>query len=124
MAGSHRSRLQTQSGPPDGQKGEDHGGSEVPGELVVSGRNPSPVLEAGEGPFDDVSAFVGLLVERVETFPGWVLLDDRRCFPAFQERSERIAVEGGIRQQRASRRQRREQIRGRTNIAALARSDG
>ena len=109
--------------PPDGQNGKNHRAGEVPGEFVVAGCDASPVLQAGEGPFDDVPPLVGPFVERVDVLPGWVLLYDRRRFTAFQERSESITVVGGVRQQGSSGRKRREQIGGRSNVATLAGCD-
>jgi hypothetical protein len=38
-------------------------GQEIPGELVVSGGDATEVLEPAEAAFDDISAFVGALVE-------------------------------------------------------------
>jgi hypothetical protein len=41
-------------------------GQEIPGELVVSGRDAPEVLEPAEAAFDDISAFVGALVEAMD----------------------------------------------------------
>ena len=41
-------------------------GQEIPGELVVSGGDATEVLEPAEAAFDDISAFVGALVEAMD----------------------------------------------------------
>jgi hypothetical protein len=41
-------------------------GQEIPGELVVSGGDAAEVLEPAEASLDDVSAFVGTLVEAMD----------------------------------------------------------
>jgi hypothetical protein len=41
-------------------------GQEIPGELIVSGGYAAEVLEPAEAAFDDISAFVGALVERMD----------------------------------------------------------
>ena len=56
------SRVQTQSSPPDDDCGDSDGGGEVPGELVVAGGDPAPVLQAAEAAFDQVPATIGSLV--------------------------------------------------------------
>src|ERR1700730_9727960 len=49
---------------------EMNSGQEIPGELVVSGGDATEVLEPAEESFDDISAFVGVLVDSldVDTF--------------------------------------------------------
>ena len=41
-------------------------GQEIPGELVVSGGDAPEVFEPAEAAFDDISAFVGALVEAMD----------------------------------------------------------
>jgi hypothetical protein len=42
------------------------GGEKVSGELIVSGGDPSEILEPAKASLDDVSAFVGAFVEAME----------------------------------------------------------
>jgi hypothetical protein len=47
-----------------------------------------------EGPFDNVASLVGVLVERMEPFSRWILLDDRRGSARRQGLAEGVAVIG------------------------------
>jgi len=69
--------LRTQLYPPKQHGGDNDGRAEVSGQFVIAGCDPAPVLEAREGPFDDVASFVGRLVERMEVFTPGVVFDDR-----------------------------------------------
>ena len=43
-----------------------NGGQEIPGELIVSGRDAPEVLEPAKAALDDISAFVGAFVEAMD----------------------------------------------------------
>src|SRR3954454_6811022 len=58
-----RDRFRTQLGPPDEDGGQDDGSTEIPGEFVVAGCDPAPILDPAKGPFDDVAGFVSIFVE-------------------------------------------------------------
>ena len=70
-------RVETQSGPPENDGSNCHGGLEVSGEFDLSGRDAAPVLEAAECTFDQVFAdvCVSVVVEPRDSRPaccqGW-----------------------------------------------------
>ena len=59
-------RVQTQLKPISDESRKMDGCEKVSGELIVSGGDPSEILEPAKASLDDVSAFVGALVEAVE----------------------------------------------------------
>ena len=70
-------RVETQSDPPIDDSRDIACSDEVYGELVVAGCDASPVLEAAKHAFDNVSAFIGLGIERLHSFAGRVIGNDR-----------------------------------------------
>ena len=78
-------RLGTQSGPPDDDGGEHDGGGEVGCELVIAGDDASPILEAAEHAHDEIALAIGGLVERMMSFAGRIVRDDRNR-AAFEKR--------------------------------------
>ena len=57
------------------ESSEMNGSQEIPGELVVSGGDATEVLEPAEAAFDDLLAFVGALVERMDDDTDGVVWD-------------------------------------------------
>jgi hypothetical protein len=88
--------VETQSNPPyDG--GSDIACScEVDGELVVSCCDAAPVLETAEHAFDDISSLIGLRIERLDAFAGWIVWDDGAGSSLNEEAAKGIAVIGSI----------------------------
>jgi hypothetical protein len=72
-----RSRLQTQSSPPNDDSCDIACGREVEHELVVACCDTPPVLEAAEGAFDYISSAVGDWVEGLDPLSGWIVGNDR-----------------------------------------------
>ena len=60
-----RPRLGTQLGPCDDDSGESEAGDVVSSESVISGRDASPILEAADHAFHDVSTLIGGAIEGV-----------------------------------------------------------
>tara|TARA_B100000378_G_scaffold247279_1_gene219255 strand:- start:583 stop:1083 length:501 start_codon:yes stop_codon:yes gene_type:complete len=65
---------------------------EVGCELVISSCDASPILEAAEGAFDDIPALIGLRVEGLDLFSGWIVGDHRLGTARDEESAKRIAV--------------------------------
>jgi cation transport ATPase len=93
---AHRSRLRTQSGPPDDNGGDHDGGGEVGCELVVAGGDASPILEAAEHALDEIALAVGGLVERMMSLAGRIIRDDRNRAAFEKKATQTIAVVGGV----------------------------
>lgn len=93
---------------------------EVSRELVVAGRDATPVLEATEGAFDHVSLLVGVSVEWVDALARGVVGDNGQRPALDQELAQSVAVVGSISGASAARRQLTEKLRGGSNIAKLA----
>ena len=115
-----RVRVETQSSPPPQDRCQYDSGGIIPGEFVVSGGDATPVLEVGERPLDDIAPLVGVLIERMQVFPSWILFDYRCRATIGEERAKRIAVVGGITQQGLCRRQRFDQCGRRLDVMAVA----
>ena len=94
---------------------------EVSCELVVTGRDAAPVLEAAEGAFDEVSSFVGGAIEGVETLTGRVVGNDGQRPALAQELAERVAVVGGVGGTAAAWRKLSKKLSGRPHVADLSR---
>jgi hypothetical protein len=93
---SQRTRLRTQSGPPDDNCGDHDGGGEVGCELVVAGGDASPILEAAEHALDEIALAVGGLVERMMSLAGRIIRDDRNRAAFEKKATQTIAVVGGV----------------------------
>jgi hypothetical protein len=113
-------RLQTHSDPPGDEDGDGEAGGIVAGELVVSGGDAAPVLEAAEGPLDQVAAPVGDGVEGVAALAGRVVGDDRQGTTVDQPAAQRIAVIGGVGDAEPGGWQGGEQRRGGRGVAGLS----
>ena len=71
---------------------ETQSGEEIPRELVVTGGDAPPVLEAAEATFDDITSLVGLAV-MPNTFLAIGFAGDDRLDPTFfEEAAKRIGV--------------------------------
>src|SRR6516162_4706920 len=91
-----RTRLQTQSGPPEDGRGESDSRGEVGGELVVTGGDASPILQTAEHALDEVAPAIGNFVERMTAFAGRVVRNDRDRSPLDEEAPQPVAVIGGV----------------------------
>jgi hypothetical protein len=89
-------RVETQSCPPCADRGDVAGCFKVDCDLVISGGDASPVLEAAEGSFDDVSAFIGLGIEGLDMLSGWIVGDHRLGAARDEEVAQGIAVIGSV----------------------------
>ena len=118
---ARRSRLQTQSGPPNDDGGDVASCREVEHELVISSCDTPPVLEATESTFDDISPAVGDGVERFDLLSGWIVGNDRLGAACSEKVAQRVAVVSGIGSADAARRQGVDQWNGNGGVAALSR---
>ena len=91
-----RSRLQTQSGPPDDNGGDHDGDGKVGCELVVSCGDASPILEAADHALDEIALAIGSLVERMMSLAGRIVRDDRNCAAFEKKATQTIAVVGRV----------------------------
>lgn len=69
-----------------------NGGEEISREFVVSRCNSPEILEPAEGSLNDVSAFVGPLIETVEPHPVGFVGNDGFCAELEDLRAKGIAV--------------------------------
>jgi len=67
-------------------------GKEICRELVVTGGDPTKVLETAEAALDDVSTFVGSFVEAMKEDPIGLVRNDRLCATLDDLRAQCIAV--------------------------------
>jgi hypothetical protein len=116
-----RSRLQTQSYPPDDEGGEGDGGGEVGGELVVAGGDAAPILKPAEHALDQIAQFVSLWIERMDMFAGGIVGNDWSGAALDQEQPKRVTVIGSVCGTQTARRQWFDEAAGDRRIAALAR---
>ena len=112
--------METQSDPPIDDYSDIACCGEVYGELVVARCDTAPVLETTKHAFDDVSAFVGLGIERLDSFAGRVIGNDRTGSSLNEEEPQGIAVIGGIGSAETTGRQGFEQAYGDGSIATLS----
>ena len=116
-------RLRTQLTSTNEDGGESDGCMEVSSELVISGCDTPPILEATEGAFDDIAGFVALFVEGRDILTPGVWRDHRLCAAIGQEGAKIVAVKSGVRQQEGCRGEALKQRLGGTHIAPLARCE-
>ena len=115
------SRVETQSCPPYAYGSQVACCREVYCELVVSGGDAPPILQAAEGSFDDVSALVSLSVEWLDMFSRWIVGDHRLGTALNKEGAQSIAVIGGVGGAQAAGWQGCEQGNGNGRVAPLPR---
>ena len=95
-------------------------GQEIPGELVVSGGDATEVLEPAEAAFDDISAFVGALVEVMDDNTVGFVRDDGLCAATNDFAAKVVAVIPFVGEERAHRWRERQDIGSRSDIGILA----
>ena len=95
-------------------------GEEISGELVVSGGDAAEVLEPAEAALDDVSAFVGALVEAMDDDTVGFVGDDGLGAATSNFAAKVVAVIPFVGEERAHGRRERQNIGRRRNIGVLA----
>ena len=80
-----RSKVRTQSGPPNDRGSQIDSREEVSGELVIAGCNAPPVLEPAKHALDEVAPLVCSAVEVMEALSGGIVWDNRDCAPFDEE---------------------------------------
>ena len=95
-------------------------GQEIAGELVVSGGDAAEVLEPTKAALDDVSAFIGSLVERMDNDAVGFVGDDGLGAATYDFAAKVVAVIPFVAQERAHGRRERENIWRRRDIGILA----
>ena len=95
-------------------------GQEMPGELVVSGGDAAEVLEPAEAAFDDISAFVGALVEAMGDDTVGLVRNDGLCAATNDFVAKVVAVIPFVAEERAHGRRERQNIWRRRDIGILA----
>jgi len=93
---------------------------EIPGELVVSGGDAAEVLEPAEAALDDVSAFVGALVESMDDDAVGFVGDDGLGAETYDFATKVVAVISFVGEERAHGRRERQNICRRRDIGILA----
>ncbi len=93
---------------------------EIPGELVVSGSYPAEVLKPAEATFDDISAFVGALIEAMKGDPVGFIGDDGLGAALNDFTTKAVAVVPFVGKERAHGRRERQNIGCRRDIGILA----
>ena len=93
---------------------------EIPGELVVSGSDAAEVLEPAKAALDDVSAFVGTLVEAMDDDTVGFVGDDGLGAATNDFAAKVVAVIPFVGEERAHGRRERQNIWRRRDIGILA----
>lgn len=95
-------------------------GQEISGELVVSGGDATEVLEPTKAALDDVSAFIGSLVEGMDYDAVRFVGDDRLGAATYDFAAKVVAVIPFVAEERAHGRRERQNIWRRRDIGILA----
>jgi hypothetical protein len=95
-------------------------GQEIAGELVVSGGDAAKVLEPAKAALDDVSAFIGTLVEGVDDDAVGFVGDDGLGAATYDFAAKVVAVISFVAEERAHGRRERQNIWRRRDIGILA----
>jgi len=95
-------------------------GQEIPGELVVSGGDATEVLEPAEAAFDDISAFVGALVEVMDDNAVGFVRDDGLCAATNDFTAKVVAFIPFVGEERAHGRRERQNIGRCRDVGILA----
>lgn len=95
-------------------------GQKIAGELVVSGRDAAEVLEPAKAALDDVSAFIGTLVEGMDDDAVRFVGDDGLGAATYDFVTKVVAVIAFIAEERAHGRCERQNIWRRRDIGVLA----
>ena len=93
---------------------------EIPGELVVSGGDAPEILEPAEAALDDISAFVGALVEAKDDDTVGFVGDDGLGAATYDLAAKVVAVIPFVAEERAHGRRERQNIWRRRDIGILA----
>ena len=116
-----RIRLQTQSDPPEDDRGKHDGGGEVCCELVVAGGDASPVLEAAEHALDEIALAIGDRIEGMMAFAGRVVRNDRDGPTLEEKATQSVAVVSGVGGEPRARWNGADQSCRDANVAAMSR---
>ena len=95
-------------------------GQEIAGELVVSCGDTPEVLEPAKAAFDDISAFVGALVETMDDDTIGFIGDDGLGAATYDIAAKVVAVIPFVAEERAHGRRERQNIWRRRDIGVLA----
>src|ERR1700688_4189445 len=95
-------------------------GRENPGELVVSGGDAAEVLEPAKAALDDISAFVGALVEAMDDDAVGFVGDDGLGAPTNDFATKVVAIIPFVSKECAHGRRERQNIGRRRDIGILA----
>jgi hypothetical protein len=95
-------------------------GQEIPCELVVSGSDAPEVLEPAEAAFDDISAFVGALIEAMDDDTVGFVGDDGSGAAMNDFAAKVVAIIPFVGEERAHGRRQRQNVRRRRDIRILA----
>ena len=95
-------------------------GQEIPCELVVSRSNAPEVLEPAEAAFDDISAFVGALIEAMDDDTVGFVGDDGSGAATNDFAAKVVAIIPFVGEERAHGRRQRQNVRRRRDIRILA----
>lgn len=95
-------------------------GKEIAGELVVSGRDAAEVLEPAKASLDDVSAFIGTLVEGMDDDAVRFVRNDGLGAATYDFAAKVVAVIPFVAEERGHRRRERQNIWRRRDIGVLA----
>src|SRR3954467_4870698 len=93
---------------------------EIAGELVVSGGDAAEVLEPTKAPLDDVSAFIGTLVEGMDDDAVGFVGDDWFGAATYDFAAKVVAVIPFVAEERTHGRRERQNIWRRCDIGILA----
>jgi hypothetical protein len=95
-------------------------GQEIAGELIVSGGNAAEVLEPTKAALDDVSAFIGTLVEGMDDDAVGFVGDDGLGAATYDLAAKVVAIIPFVAEERAHGRRERQNIWRRRDIGILA----
>ena len=95
-------------------------GQEIAGELVVSGGDAAEVLEPTKAALDDVSAFIGTLVEGMDDDAVGFVGDDGLGAATYDLAAKVVAIIPFVAEERAHGRRERQNIWRRRDIGILA----
>ena len=95
-------------------------GQEIAGELIVSGGDAAEVLEPTKAALDDVSAFIGTLVEAMDDDAVGFVGDDGLGAATYDLAAKVVAIIPFVAEERAHGRRERQNIGRRRDIGILA----
>src|SRR5579863_952678 len=113
-------RVQTQLEPVCDEGCDVNSGEEVSGEFVISGGDPTEILEPAEAAFDDIAPSISLLVETMDSDAIGFVGNDGLCATLDDLRSQVVAVVTFVGEQSAHVRRERQDIGSSSDIGILA----